>query len=295
MDPGELHLFASSLRQLVADQDGEDLDRALADLGWLDALAEEPSSAVPALFEAIGAAAVSTSALHHVLATGLGTADPVVLPALGSAEPSASGLWLGPLPAVVHVPGAGGIDVTDLTVRPVTGIDPSAQVSELSGWTTTAYDARDEAWTEAMRLGRLALAQQLIGCGRTMLTLACSHALDRVQFGVPISSFQAVRHRLADTLVLLEAADGLTTAAWEDGEPQTATMAKALAGRAGRTASRHAQQVLAGIGFTTEHRFHLYARRVLLLDQLLGSSRALTEDLGRALLAQRHLPPLQPL
>ena len=72
-------------------------------------------------------------------------------------------------------------------------------------------------------------------------------------------------------------------------------MAKAVAGREARTAARHCQQVLAGIGFTTEHPFHLYFRRVLVLDALFGTSRTLTRALGDDLLATRQLPPLLPL
>ena len=53
----------------------------------------------------------------------------------------------------------------------------------------------------------------------------------------------------------------------------TAAMAKAIAGRSARTAARHCQQVLAGIGFTTEHALHRYVRRVLVLDELFGSAR----------------------
>ncbi|MGA2932392.1 MAG: acyl-CoA dehydrogenase family protein, partial [Acidimicrobiales bacterium] len=77
--------------------------------------------------------------------------------------------------------------------------------------------------------------------------------------------------------------------------PTTASVAKALAGRGARTAARHCQQVLAGIGFTTEHEFHLYARRVLVLDELFGSSRSLTRELGAELLAARRLPLFAPL
>ena len=68
-----------------------------------------------------------------------------------------------------------------------------------------------------------------------------------------------------------------------------------MAGREARTAARHCQQVLAGIGFTTEHPFHRYVRRVLVLDELFGTSRALTRALGEDLLATRQLPPLLPL
>jgi alkylation response protein AidB-like acyl-CoA dehydrogenase len=128
-----------------------------------------------------------------------------------------------------------------------------------------------------------------------MLELARGHALERIQFGRPISAFQAVRHRLADTLVAIETADAVLGAAWEDRFSQTAAMAKALAGRGARTAARHCQQVLAGMGFTTEHALHRYVRRVLVLDQLMGSASLLTRELGAELLRTKELPALLPL
>jgi alkylation response protein AidB-like acyl-CoA dehydrogenase len=128
-----------------------------------------------------------------------------------------------------------------------------------------------------------------------MLELARAHALERVQFGRPIAGFQAVRHRLAEALVAIEAADGALAAAWDDPSPFAAGLAKALAGRGARTVARHAQQVLAGIGFTTEHPLHRYVRRVLVLDRLLGDARSLTRQLGEDLLARRSLPAILPL
>jgi alkylation response protein AidB-like acyl-CoA dehydrogenase len=128
-----------------------------------------------------------------------------------------------------------------------------------------------------------------------MLEMARLHALERVQFGQPIGAFQAVRHRLAETLVAIESADAVLGAAWEAISPTMAGVAKALAGRAARTASRHCQQVLAGIGFTTEHDFHRYVRRAFVLDQLLGGSRRLTRDFGAELLATGRLPEFAPL
>jgi alkylation response protein AidB-like acyl-CoA dehydrogenase len=104
-----------------------------------------------------------------------------------------------------------------------------------------------------------------------------------------------VRHRLAETLVAVEAAEAALDVAWLDREPASAAMAKAVAGRAARTTARHCQQVLAGIGFTTEHPFHRYVKRTLVLDQLLGSTHALTQDLGAQILATQQLPPLVPL
>jgi alkylation response protein AidB-like acyl-CoA dehydrogenase len=60
-------------------------------------------------------------------------------------------------------------------------------------------------------------------------------------------------------------------------------------------AARHCQQVLAGIGFTTEHPFHRYVRRILVLEQLLGSTRSLTSELGGEILKRAQLPALLPL
>ena len=102
--------------------------------------------------------------------------------------------------------------------------------------------------------------------------------------------FQAVRHRLADTLVAIEAAD----AGWVQlgrGVAPAAAMAKALAGRGARTAARHCQQVLAGIGFTTEHDFHHYLRRVLVLDQLFGTVGVPDPGPGPGAPGQPAVPP----
>jgi alkylation response protein AidB-like acyl-CoA dehydrogenase len=100
---------------------------------------------------------------------------------------------------------------------------------------------------------------------------------------------------LADTLIDIETADAMLTSAWEDRRPESACMAKALAGLGAQTAARHCQQVLAGIGFTTEHELHHYIRRVVVLDQLFGTAQRLTTASGIALIRTRKLTPLSPL
>jgi alkylation response protein AidB-like acyl-CoA dehydrogenase len=95
--------------------------------------------------------------------------------------------------------------------------------------------------------------------------------------------------------VALEAAAALLDAAWEDLSPVTAAMAKAFAGRSVRTVGRHCQQVLAGIGFTTEHPLHRSVRRSIVLDQLLGAGSRLTRSLGTDVLSSLTLPPAFPL
>ena len=323
MDAEERELFAASLRQVTAGNTGPALDAALDEVGWREALPADPRAAVSLLFALQGAAGATSSALDVVLLDALGL-DPddhdrdvgVVLPPLGRTDPPGSvtgegvavgGLGLAGLTGrdrAVVVSGAGEgsvaavVDTAELTLRPVQGLDPRLDLVEVSlahgtsaGWT----DPAPAAWSTAVAAGHRALGHELVGASRTMLGLAREHALERVQFGRPIAQFQAVRHRLAEAYVAIEAADAALTAAWDDGTPLTAAMAKAVAGRSARTVARHCQQVLAGIGFTTEHDLHLYVRRVIVLDRLLGDSRSLTRRLGEGLLAGRSLPSLLPL
>jgi alkylation response protein AidB-like acyl-CoA dehydrogenase len=189
------------------------------------------------------------------------------------------------------------VDLGLLTRRPVQGLDPALGLFEVMGEFETAWAARPVAadWPATLAVGQLALGHELVGAGRTMLQLARTHALERQQFGRPIGSFQAVRHRLAESLVALEAAAALLDAAWEDPSPVTAAMAKAFAGRSTRTVARHCQQVLAGIGFTTEHPLHRSVRRTIVLDQLLGAGSVLTRTLGNDILASARLPTAFPL
>jgi alkylation response protein AidB-like acyl-CoA dehydrogenase len=141
----------------------------------------------------------------------------------------------------------------------------------------------------ALAAGRVAAGWWLLGSGRAMLTLARQHAVDRVQFGQPIASFQAVRHKLADTLVALDGAEAVLRAAGDD---FSSLLAKAAAGQAALLAARHCQQVLGGIGFTAEHSLHHHVKRVLVLDGLLGSARELTREAGRVVLATGSAPRL---
>jgi len=315
----DLELFERSLRHATAHHHGAELDAALGELGWHDALQVDPHAAISLLFELQGSATVTSSALDHVLTGALGpdhATTSVVLPALGRWSPPGQldrdhrlrvhGLGHAAMAdadetLVVADRGDGPVALVvptaDLELRSIVGIDPSGRLVEVTAEPLDVADIEPAptAWGAAVALGQLALAHELVGASRTMLDLAREHALERVQFGRPISSFQAIRHRLAETLVAIETADAVVAAAWEDRSPQTAAMAKALAGRGARTAARHCQQVLAGIGFTTEHPLHLSIRRVLVLDELFGSAHALTRRLGQDLLDDRQLPPLLPL
>jgi len=284
MDRDELELFRASLQQATANHTGKALDDALEELGWRDALAADWRAAVSTLFELQGRANATSSALDAVMTGALGVDGPVALPPLGSCDqPRARGL--GTFAFANSAPDG-------VTVRPVAGIDPALGLVEVTGALPASPAS---AWPTALAAGQVALAHELVGAARAMLQLAREHAVERIQFGRPIAAFQAVRHRLAEALVAVEAADAALDAAWEFESPMNAALAKAIAGRGARTVARHCQQVLAGIGFTADHPFHRYLRRVLVLDGLLGDSRTLTKELGDEIVKSRELPAILPL
>jgi len=310
IEGSDLELFERSLRAATEQHRGDALDAALAELGWIDALSFDPRAAVSTLFELQGESGARSSALDHVLASAvelpLDDATAFVLPAIGHLRAPGEleqdrlvvrGLATAARPQALVVARAGDVhvaavlDSSSLTVSRVGGVDPEFGLVEIDG-TVDAGDATPVDWTAAVRLGQLAVAHQLVGASRTALALAREHALERIQFGQPIAQFQAIRHRLAETLVAIETASALLDAAWIEPTPVTAAMAKASAGRGARTVARHCQQVLAGIGFTTEHELHRYIRRILVLDQLFGANATLTKGIGQDLLATRTLPPL---
>jgi hypothetical protein len=252
-----------------------------------------------------GEACTRSSALDRVVAFAAGCELPadtaLVVPPVGRTDPpvvagTVRGLATSTRRSylVASIDGAAVVDGDAVTARVVHGIDPDLGLVEVQGEVTPS-DLAPVDWTEGVRLAQLALAHELVGVSRRALALAREHALERVQFDQPIARFQAVRHRLAETLVAIETAVAVLDAGWLDPSPVTAAMAKATAGRSARVAAKHCQQVLAGIGFTTEHDLHRYLRRIWTLDQLFGSSAVLTKQLGEDLLASRALPPLLPL
>ena len=278
----------------------------LTELGWLEMLAAEPRDAVDVVFTTLGAHERNASVVDDVLAVALGL-DPSPDPRCCSrrsdrgrrrARPASPRVGSAPPPSWSWCPtavaGSRSVPAVNVAITPVHGVDPDAgwcvvQVED-SGRVTTALDAG--VWEEAVAAGQRALALQLSGACRTMLALAREHAIERVQFGRPVVRFQAVRHRLAEALVAIEALDATVTAAWDEPGPMTAALAKASAGRAARTVARHCQQVLAGIGFTTDHPFHRYLKRTLVLEGVLGGADDLVTALGHTLIATRTAPTL---
>ena len=169
-----------------------------------------------------------------------------------------------------------------LTRTPVSLIDGTRGAArvELRDVTAQRIDAGDAAGIARVALdrARVALAAEMVGGAQACLEMIVEYARLREQFGVPIGSFQAIKHRCANLYVLVEAAREAVQSAAEvaDGaetEPLVAcaAAAKLAASDAFVLAASEAIQLHGGIGFTWDHDAHLYFRRAKVDAQLLGS------------------------
>jgi len=315
--------FSASERQMVADAvtaifaaADADATAALVEFG-IDDLVASDRQQLGTVFGIQGSTASTSSLLNRVMASALGSAfgelidlgssvaSLVAPPAIvdggrlsfaGVAMRTGDGGRVivgddrpGGVVAVVDVRAAG------VRVRPLQGIDPALCMSAVTAEGVVpdrlivGTDAA-AAWRNALLWGRAALAAELVGCARRVLGIASEYANHRVQFGRPIGSFQAVKHRLANALIAIEAADASVEAVLLRPTALSAMVAKSAAGRAARGAADQALQVLGAIGFTLEHPFHRYQRRCLALDRLFGSSDELPRAIGAELLRTGNVP-----
>lgn len=131
-----------------------------------------------------------------------------------------------------------------------------------------------------------ALAAEQVGAAGRCLELTVEYALERVQFGRPIGSFQAVKHRLADAYVQVEsarsAALGAAFAADEDPAalPRAAAVAKSVCSEAFSAVAGEMIQLHGGIGITWEHDAHRYFKRAHGSGELFGSPAGHRERLA---------------
>jgi alkylation response protein AidB-like acyl-CoA dehydrogenase len=122
------------------------------------------------------------------------------------------------------------------------------------------------------------LAVEMVGASQTIFDVTLDYAKQREQFGVPIGSFQAIKHKFADMLIALERARATAYFAAlcvAEDDPRRAiavATAKAAAGDCQRRFGKEGIQILGGIGYTWEHDMHLYVRRVKTDAQLLGTA-----------------------
>jgi alkylation response protein AidB-like acyl-CoA dehydrogenase len=135
------------------------------------------------------------------------------------------------------------------------------------------------------------LASVMVGASQRALELVLAHLKERRQFGVPIGSFQAVKHMAVDVYVAVERARALchfaalTIAEDDDRRSLAASMAKAAAGDCQRLTVAHGIQLFGGLGWTWENDLQLYLRRAKAGELLLGTTAEHRRRVARTALA----------
>lgn len=184
------------------------------------------------------------------------------------------------LVVVVHDDGVHLVERDGVRGRPLRGADPSRRLAECSFdlGPSTLLSADPASTSLVARVGATGTAALLVGLSQQLLTMTRDYVLTRQQFGRAVGGFQAVKHRLADVAVQVEAARSLTWNAGyrlgtdTDAVPSAAALAKGAASRAGAVANAAALQLHGGIGFTWEHDLHLWLQRGKAWEQAFGDT-----------------------
>ena len=219
--------------------------------------------------------------------------DPQLAAVIAGEQRVALGNPLDPFVADAHVaerwilPGAEGGEVHIAAADPALlthqpSLDPSRRLFGIAGGTAAADCCADGErarllWGQACRRGALGAAAQQLGLAERMLDMAVQYTSERQQFGVPVGSFQAVKHLLADVRLRLDFARPLVyRAAWESarGTDKAAELAVAqgflAASEAALLAARNCMQVHGAMGYTWELDLQIWMKRVWVLDKLWG-------------------------
>jgi alkylation response protein AidB-like acyl-CoA dehydrogenase len=184
-------------------------------------------------------------------------------------------------------------DAAGLTRTPLATMDQTRKQAklELDGVEGRLIGEEGKGWdvlSTVLDLAAVALAAEQVGGAQKCLDMAVEYAKVRVQFGRPIGSFQAIKHKCADMLLEVESAKsaayyaGWCASEMNDELPAVASLAKAYCSDAYFHAAAENIQIHGGIGFTWEHPAHLYFKRAKSSELLFGDP-----TYHRELLAQR--------
>ena len=184
-------------------------------------------------------------------------------------------------------------DAEGLTRTPLSTMDMTRKQArvELANTPARLIGTEGQGWQVLERvldLAAVGLASEQVGGAQFVLEMSVDYAKNRIQFGRPIGSFQAIKHKCADMLLEVESAKSAAYyAAWcaaemNDELPSVASLAKAYCSEAYFHAAAENIQIHGGIGFTWEHPAHLYFKRAKSSELLFGDP-----TYHRELLAQR--------
>jgi alkylation response protein AidB-like acyl-CoA dehydrogenase len=185
---------------------------------------------------------------------------------------------------VVVRDGAVVVPVKDVRTQPVKAFDPSRRWVHVSlDGVTVENDrilanANVDTLRNAIEEATVALALEMVGAAQSIFDVTLDYAKQREQFGVPIGSFQAIKHKFADMMIALERARATgyyaaLTIAEDDERRTTATsIAKAAAGDCQRLLGKEGIQIHGGIGYTWEHDMQIYVKRMKSGEGVFGTS-----------------------
>ncbi len=180
-------------------------------------------------------------------------------------------------------------DAQGLTREALSTMDQTRKQARLTFADTPATKIAegDDKLSTLMDLAVVALAAEQVGGAQFVLEMAVQYAKDRVQFGRPIGSFQAIKHKCADMLLQVESAKSAAYyAGWcasetNDELPSVASLAKAYCSEAYFHCAAENIQIHGGIGFTWEHPAHLYFKRAKSSELLFGDPAYHREQLAQ--------------
>ena len=183
-------------------------------------------------------------------------------------------------------------DASGLTRTALSTMDQTRKQAKLEFADTpaTLIGEDGKGWdtlTTVLDLAAISLAAEQVGGAQKVLEMAVEYAKVRVQFGRPIGSFQAIKHKCADMLLEVESAKsaayyGMWCASEMNDElPSTASLAKAYCSEAYFHAAAENIQIHGGIGFTWEHPAHLYFKRAKSSELLFGDPTYHREQLAQ--------------
>jgi len=183
------------------------------------------------------------------------------------------------------------VDPAAAVLTPIATVDRARRAATVDWQPASGSLVTDDpaAVDLAFDRGAFGTAAVLVGLAQRMLDLTVAYVSERRQFGVPVGSFQAVKHRLADALKDLafarpavhRAAHSLATGAGT--RSRDVSMAKAMASDAARLVGRQALQCHGAIGYTVEHDLHLYLKRTWALAAAWGDAAWHRDRVARAI------------
>ncbi|TQR87202.1 acyl-CoA dehydrogenase [Mycobacterium hodleri] len=155
------------------------------------------------------------------------------------------------------------------TAHPAVTMDPTRRLARVEA-TDTVTIGSDPGLAD---VAAILLAVEQIGAAARCLDLTVAYTKERVQFGRPIGSFQALKHRMADLYVLVQTARALVDDAVAEPSPTSAALARVAASEAFTAVAGEAIQMHGGVGITWEYDIQLYFKRAHGSAQLLGPPR----------------------